>query len=174
MFPVNMRPKMVPPMSQNSIGNIVWHTTAHHREESVELRSIVDLLRGATQKINCDHIQSIQGDQRFAVVTGTSDNLRNMYSDEKPELYICCTWCGLGFYDVDFGWGKPIWVINPVQDKLRIMYPNAIGLMDSKPGDGIEAMMFLPDTHMAKLLCDAEFLSFVSINPTISVPSAPN
>lgn len=76
-------------MSQNSIGNIVWHTTAHHREESVELRSIVDLLRGATQKINCDHIQSIQGDQRFAVVTGTLDNLRNMYSDEKPELYIC-------------------------------------------------------------------------------------
>ncbi|KAL7209264.1 hypothetical protein ACSBR1_030909 [Camellia fascicularis] len=174
VFPVNMRPKMVPPMSQNSIGNFVWHATAHHREESVELHNTVDLLRGAIQKINGDHIQSLQGDQRFAVVTGTLDNLRNMYSDEKPELYICGTWCGLGFYDVDFGWGKPIWVINPVQDKLRIMYPNAIGLMDSKSGDGIEVMMFLPDTHMAKLLYDAEFLSFVSINPTISVPSAPN
>lgn len=174
LFPVNMRPKMVPPMSQNSIGNIVWHTTAHHWEESVELRSTVDLLRGAIQKINGDHIQSLQGDQRFVVVTGTLDNLRNMYLDEKPELYICGTWCGLGFYDVDFGWGKPIWVISPVQDKLGIMYPNAMALMDSKSGDGIEAMMFLPETHMAKLLCDAEFLSFVSINPTISVPSAPN
>ncbi|CAL5414018.1 unnamed protein product [Camellia sinensis] len=174
MFPVNMRPKMVPPMSQNSIGNIVWHATAHHREESVELRSTVDLLRGAIQKINGDHIQSLQGDQRFAIVSGTLDKLRNMYSDETPELYICITWCGLGFYDVDFGWGKPIWVTKPVEDKISTMYPNVIALMDSNSGGGIEAMMFLPETHMAKLLCDAEFLSFVSINPTISVPSAPN
>ncbi|KAL7176989.1 hypothetical protein ACSBR2_030343 [Camellia fascicularis] len=119
MFPVNMRPKMVPPMSQNSIGNFVWHATVHHREESVELHNTVDLLRGAIQKINGDHIHSLQGDQ-------------------------------------------------------STMYPNVIALMDSNSGDGVEAMMFLSETHMAKLLCDAEFLSFVSINPTISVPSAPN
>ncbi|KAI8003916.1 BAHD acyltransferase [Camellia lanceoleosa] len=112
--------------------------------------------------------------QKVCSCGGTLDKLRNMYSDEISELYLCITWCGLGFYDVDFGWGKPIWVIKPVEDKISTMYPNVIALMDSNSGDGIEAMMFLPETHMAKLLCDAEFLSFVSINPTISVPSAPN
>ncbi|KAL7176992.1 hypothetical protein ACSBR2_030346 [Camellia fascicularis] len=104
LFVVNVRPKMVPPMSQNSIGNILWDAVVHRREEeATELCSMVELLRGAVQKINGDLILSVQGDQRFAVVSGVIDELRNMYSDETPDLYTCNSWCGLGFYDVDFG-----------------------------------------------------------------------
>ncbi|KAL7176995.1 hypothetical protein ACSBR2_030349 [Camellia fascicularis] len=157
-FAVNMRPKMVPPVSQNSIGNIVWYAVVHHREEeATELRSTVELLSGAVQKINVDHILRLQGDQRFAVVSGVIDELRNMYSDETPDLYTCATWCGLGFYDVDFGWGKPLWIANPVRDGNDLVYSNGIFLMDTKSGDGVEAILFLPQSHMDKLLCDQDF-----------------
>ncbi|GMP78363.1 hypothetical protein CsSME_00034307 [Camellia sinensis var. sinensis] len=175
LFAVNMRPKMVPPMSQNSIGNIVWSTVVHRREEeATELRSTVELLRGAVQKINGDLILSLQGDQRFAVVSGVIDELRNMYSDETPDLYTCNSWCGLGFYDVDFGWGKPLfWIVNPVRDGNGLVYSNSIFLMDTKSGDGVEAIILLPQSHMDKLLCDQDFLTLVSINPSISVPLPP-
>ncbi|CAL5347869.1 unnamed protein product [Camellia sinensis] len=160
-FAVNMRPKMVPPMSQNSIGNIVWSTVVHRREEeATELRSTVELLRGAVQKINGDLILSLQGDQRFAVVSGVIDELRNMYSDETPDLYTCNSWCGLGFYDVDFGWGKPLfWIVNPVRDGNGLVYSNSIFLMDTKSRDGVEAIILLPQSHMDKLLCDQDFLA---------------
>ncbi|XP_028122798.1 BAHD acyltransferase At5g47980-like [Camellia sinensis] len=175
LFAVNMRPKMVPPMSQNSIGNIVWRTVVHRREEeATELRSTVELLRGAVQKINGDLILSLQGDQRFAVASGVIDELRNMYSDETPDLYTCNSWCGLGFYDVDFGWGKPLfWIVNPVRDGNGLVYSNSIFLMDTKSGDGVEAIILLPQSHMDKLLCDQDFLTLVSINPSISVPLPP-
>ncbi|KAI8003915.1 Stemmadenine O-acetyltransferase [Camellia lanceoleosa] len=173
-FVVNMRPKMVPPMSQNSIGNIVWSAVAHRREEeATELCSTVELLRGAVQKINGDHILSLQGDQRFAVVSGVIDELRNMYSDETPDLYTCATWCGLGFYDVDFGWGKPLWIVSPVRDGNGLVYSNIIFLMDTKSGDGVEVILLLPQSHMDKLLCDQDFITLFSINPSISVPLPP-
>ncbi|CAL5416928.1 unnamed protein product [Camellia sinensis] len=181
-FVVSMRPKMVPPMSQNSIGNIVWSAVVHRREEeATELRSTVQLLRGAVQKINGDHILSLQGDQRFAVVSGVIDELRNMYSDETPDVYTCATWCGLGFYDVDFGWGKPLWIVSPVRDGNGLVYSNVIFLMDTvgkmkivptdtKSGDGVEVIILLPQSHMDKLLCDQDFITLFSINPSISVP----
>ncbi|XP_028091290.1 vinorine synthase-like [Camellia sinensis] len=173
-FAVNMKPKMVPPMSQNSIGNIVWYAVVHHREEeATELRSMVELLSGAVQKINVDHILSLQGDQRFAVMSGVIDELRNMYSDETPDLYTCAPWCGLGFYDVDFGWGKPLWIVSPVRDGNGLVYSIVIFLMDTKSGDGVEVILVLPQSQMDKLLCDQDFITLFSINPSISVPLPP-
>ena len=47
-------------------------------------------------------------------------------------------------------------------------------LIDTKSGDGIEASLLLAESHIAKLLCDKEFLSFATLDPGVSLRMAPH
>ncbi|XP_048328519.2 BAHD acyltransferase At5g47980 [Ziziphus jujuba] len=64
-------------------------------------------------------------------------------------------------YDVaDFGWGKPIWI--SANDN------NSFLLMDTKGGDGIEALVTLSEEEKALLEKDDELLTFATSNPSVS------
>ncbi|ERN03030.1 hypothetical protein AMTR_s00181p00015760 [Amborella trichopoda] len=67
------------------------------------------------------------------------------------------SWCRLGIYEMDFGWGRPEWVAMNFR-----FYKNIVVLMDTKSGDGIEAWISLPETEIARLEFDPQLLSFVS------------
>ncbi|CAL5414177.1 unnamed protein product [Camellia sinensis] len=124
---------MVPPMLENSIGNIIWQTMAHHKGEESEPNSVLDILSGAVKKINGDYVQSLQGDEGFFMVRKSTEEARGLYSNETPEVYTCSSWRRFGFYDVDLGFGKPVWVALHCFDRNKIRgWNRSMGGLGSK------------------------------------------
>ncbi|XP_075101797.1 limonoid 21-O-acetyltransferse-like [Nicotiana tabacum] len=70
----------------------------------------------------------------------------------------CISWCKLPFDEADFGWGKPIWIANPMK------FPCGFNLLDTVDGKGIEVWMGLPEEEMQLLEKNKDFLSYVSLS----------
>ncbi|CAK9322224.1 unnamed protein product [Citrullus colocynthis] len=84
------------------------------------------------------------------------------------SLYRCTSWCKFPVYDADFGWGKPVWITVP-----EFPWKNMILLMDSRDGEGIEAMVSLEKKEMEVFEKNQELLSFCQeiLRSTIVVPA---
>ncbi|KAD5507501.1 hypothetical protein E3N88_15204 [Mikania micrantha] len=80
------------------------------------------------------------------------------------DIYNFTSWCNMGFYDIDFGWGKPSWVTGYVSDGIPV-FLNLVSLMDTNNG-GIEAWVNLNEEEMKILLCNQELLSYASLDPS--------
>ncbi|GMH30116.1 hypothetical protein Nepgr_031959 [Nepenthes gracilis] len=81
--------------------------------------------------------------------------------------YWCTSWCKIGLNDVDFGWGKPVW-IGVCWSTRTSMTRNLITLIENSC-DGVEAWIVLSEEEMAVLEHDQEFLAFAAPNPGIFI-----
>ncbi|KAL5173488.1 BAHD acyltransferase BIA1 [Glycine soja] len=70
----------------------------------------------------------------------------------------------MGFNELDFGRGKPLWLAQREGTKETI--PNTIVLMETK--EGIEAWVTMAEKHIANLESDVDFLQFALLNPSVS------
>ncbi|MDV3143413.1 MAG: acyltransferase, partial [Sweet potato little leaf phytoplasma] len=75
-------------------------------------------------------------------------------------IYSSASWCNFPLYDVDFGWGKPIWTAVP-----QYPFQDGILLMDARDGVGVEAMVTLVKEEMAAFEQNEELLSFCQLKP---------
>ena len=75
-------------------------------------------------KINGDNATSLKGDEGALVASRGLEELSEMHFNKPPEIYTCSSWLMFGFYDLDFGWGTPIWVALAEGDTKGLMYPN--------------------------------------------------
>ena len=57
----------------------------------------------------------------------------------ETDIYNFSSWFWFPLYEVDFGWGKPIWV------STRAKTLEMVILNDTKDGDGIEAWVSLDE-----------------------------
>ncbi|KAI3951068.1 hypothetical protein MKW92_009865, partial [Papaver armeniacum] len=129
---VSFRNKIDPPLPDASVGNLcvvvttvvspVATATSANGEVEVQLAELVAQLRGEKYKVKGDKgcIEKL-----FLSFAGGGDN----------ALWIG-SWSKFGFYDADFGWGKPVWVTTD----LSVVEPNQnlICMIDTKCGEGIE------------------------------------
>ncbi|KAE8700112.1 hypothetical protein F3Y22_tig00110561pilonHSYRG00006 [Hibiscus syriacus] len=134
---VNLRPRMNPSLSHNSIGNLIWWASCAADvadEKSTELFELVKLMRESVEAFDEDYLNSLQGDQ--------------------------------GFYELDFGWGKPQWIapFGEVASDFR----NLVIFVPTKCGQDIEAWITLDEKRMSLLEKDAEFLKFAYPTPKFS------
>ncbi|KAJ4702258.1 vinorine synthase-like [Melia azedarach] len=152
---------------KNYKGNFVWMASAELRKDDKEtdqLHGLVSQLREAITKVNGDFVNSLQGDE----------GVRNFLEAVKHESETCASaadnivftsWCNLGFYEIDFGWGKPAWAsVYGLAGQTHSH--NLIVLMDTKLGNGIEAWVYLPQEDMATLELDKQLLQFASMDPS--------
>ncbi|GMH26973.1 hypothetical protein Nepgr_028816 [Nepenthes gracilis] len=154
---VNLRPRVVPSLPDNSIGNAVWAFMLLINEETkMKLDMLVAEMREGRRKF-FEYLKSMKGSQWFSVVQTTHANLNS-----TANLCICTSWCRFAFYEADFGWGKPIWVCIP-----KSPFCNTIVLLDSKDGDGIEAWITLEEQVMSTLESDDELLEYALLNPSV-------
>lgn len=165
-FAVNLRPRVVTPMSESCFGNLAWQALATYKSpnmgnETFELHDSVGLLRDGIGKIS-----DIKYDG-FLGLSKLREEMVELFGEEDPDTYIFSSWCKFGFYELDFGWGKPIW-ISSIGGSLP-MFVNYALLVDSRFGDGIEAWVCLDERIMDVLEHDPEFLAFASINPSITI-----
>ncbi|KAK8510112.1 hypothetical protein V6N13_103711 [Hibiscus sabdariffa] len=166
---VSLRPRMKPTLLQNSIGNLFWfaNCVADIADEAgTEYFELVKLMRESVAAFDEEYLSSLQGEAGFEAMGEYINQLETMFSSEKPDIFAFTSWCNLGFYELDFGWGKPEWVapFGEVGSEFR----NHAGFIGTRCGAGIEAWITLDERRMVVLEKDAEFLKFASPNPKIS------
>ncbi|MCL7027550.1 hypothetical protein MKW94_028542 [Papaver nudicaule] len=158
-FVVNLRTRLNPPLPPVSFGNIIMDATAestitnhdHNTPGFVEaLDGLISQLRLGVSNINDEYIRKLQqGDVQF--LNGKGDG-------KKEKVHICWinSLCRLPFYEIDFGWGKPLWfAIN-----TNAEYKNSLFLVDTKCGTGIEAWVSLEKEDMAIFEEDQDLLQY--------------
>nr|GMD31994.1 vinorine synthase-like [Ipomoea batatas] len=127
---------MNPPLPDATFGNL-WtlaNTTITPSETNPSPDDDDDLvfqLRTSIRGINAEYVEALQNEK------GQSEHLRKWherFSTKEAEFLEFTSWCRFPIYEVDFGWGRPIWAC-----RTSYPYKNLIILMSTKCGDGIEA-----------------------------------
>lgn len=156
---VNLRPRMTPPLPRNTMGNIIWSFLVPFEEnDGKELIEIVDKMKKGLTKFFDEKVNRF-GEDRLSFV---SEFLRMEAELAKKGVDVYCFTSvrKTPLYQVDFGWGKPMWVTIPLLNN------NMFVLVDTKCGEGIEVWVTLEEQRMARFKRDEELLSFASVNPS--------
>ncbi|KAJ4715301.1 vinorine synthase-like [Melia azedarach] len=161
---VNLRAKAKPPMSESSMGNIVWIANVLCTNEEEELASLVCRLREAIMEINGDSVKSLQGNEGFLNRVNAVKKVAAMCGASQERITFS-SWCNFGLYDIDFGWGKPTWVSPVGLDESVPYFLNNIILTDTRSSDGIEAWVYLLEEDMNILELDEELVTFANLDP---------
>ncbi|CAK9172601.1 unnamed protein product [Ilex paraguariensis] len=161
---VNLRPKPSPPLPDHAFGNICWFTPPMLKLESPkDHHDLVSQLRGKIREINSDYVKKIQTGEEYLKLLNRSNE--NQSTTVDTETFIFSSRCGFPLYEVDYGWGKPVWVCPPASPTK-----NRVTLMSTRSGDGIEAWVTMLEEDMVMFENNHEILSLV---PTLSVPQNP-
>ncbi|XP_022850645.1 vinorine synthase-like [Olea europaea var. sylvestris] len=163
---VNLRRKTVPPLSENCFGNFLWIAAAQNSNENeTDLRTLVSKIRESISEIDDDFVKNMQSEKGCP---GYYENLEKTSQRIPKESGILCfsSWCKFGIYDIDFGWGRPIWASNCVPAYSESLLLNSVTLMDTRSGDGIEALVILDEKYVAAFENNKELLAFASIDPS--------
>ncbi|PIN17759.1 Vinorine synthase [Handroanthus impetiginosus] len=160
---VNLRRRATPNFSEKSLGNLIWMATAKCDEENLEFPRLVDIIMKSISKIDGEYVKKLQGDEGSSLMKRHFKEIEE-FGSKNVDYFGFTSWCKLGFYDVDFGWGKPIWVSSI--DSSGTYFMNLIILMETRCGNGIEAWVTLDEQEMAILESDQEFRTFAAFNPS--------
>ncbi|MBA0550390.1 hypothetical protein Golob_021342 [Gossypium lobatum] len=159
---VNLRQRAVPQFSKHSMGNFLCMAAALVRANETGLDNLVCHLRKAIRKIDIDLITALQGDGGWLKYCECMKEIGKAShgTNDKIDLIVFSSWCNMGAYEIDFGWGKPTWVACAPKTKSKTEMVNMVFLMDTKMGNGIEAWVYLEEQDMAMLEQNQELLAF--------------
>lgn len=162
---VNLRQRATPNFPQESIGNLVWVATAMCKgeEESLGFPALARDVRKCISGVDGEYVKKLRGEKGSNVMLRRIKEIEEVGSKNLHHIGFS-SWCKLGFYDVDFGWGKPVWVSS--MDAGGPDFMNLVMLVDTKCGRGIEAWVTMDEQEMAILECNQEFTAFASLDPS--------
>ncbi|KAK8642288.1 hypothetical protein V6N13_011639 [Hibiscus sabdariffa] len=162
---VNLRRRMAHDM-ENSTGNLLWIASAKIKGENTsDLAGLVAQVRKAISRVDGDFIKELRDeDEGKTLISGMIRDIGDEASKDGVEHFGFSSWCKLGFYEADFGWGKPVWVSSFGVENSVFM--NLIILVDTQAGDGIEAWVTLDEQDMAILERDEELLHLAMFDPS--------
>ncbi|XAR74028.1 Vinorine synthase [Bertholletia excelsa] len=162
-WPVNMRPRFAPPLPEYAFGNVVGPMVAHGGDIVSDLAVLVRRIRETLGNFGQTHMKRVQGEDRAGAIRDSFLFAQELQGNaEEVDWYNHTSWCRFGFYEADFGWGKPVWAT--MGDLFHV--PNMVFFMDAK-GDGMEALVSLVVEDMDLFQCDQELLEFASLNPSV-------
>ena len=161
---VNLRKRMTPPLSKESIGNLIWIASAkcYDKLACEDLDDLVEQVRNGISEINGEYVKEMMDDQGAAVMSKSMKEIGDFGSKEEVDHYACTSWCNFGFNEVDFGWGRPVWVSTIGLEGEVLM--NLLVLMDTICGGGIEAWLTLDEQEMNILEHDHNLLALASLD----------
>ncbi|KAL0380054.1 UNVERIFIED_CONTAM: Vinorine synthase [Sesamum angustifolium] len=138
---VNIRSRASPPL-ENTFGNGCFTAVAElshqHRLPAPELHELVSKLRNAIRTIDDEYIRDTEREDRYLSDLG---RVCDLISEGEADAFVFSSWCRFPMYEVDFGWGKPVWACT-----TALLVSNLAILMSTRDGNGIEAWInLLPD-----------------------------
>lgn len=160
---VNLRKKASPPFPNESFGNIIDVAPGIcFPKKEPNLSTLMGEVRESIAKIDSDYIESRKGEkgQKIYIEKWRKMNDEANVMDVSDCLIVTCVLHN-GMYEIDFGWGKPIWfyVMNPGNTSF-------ICLNDVIKGGGVEAIVTLSSQEMEIFERDSEILSYATLNPS--------
>ncbi|XP_057489883.1 stemmadenine O-acetyltransferase-like [Actinidia eriantha] len=162
---VDLRRRMIPPLGEFSMGNLLWiPSTIWTAEDEMELNSLVRKLRETIMEIDGDFVKRLQIGEGTSITSENVKQMGELCSKGPVNYYGFTSWSKFGMYETDFGWGKPVWI-----SSHRIsgsVFMNLVHMLETREGGGIEAWITLEEREMAILLADQEFLALASIDPS--------
>ncbi|XP_059281498.1 stemmadenine O-acetyltransferase-like [Lycium ferocissimum] len=149
---VNLRKRLVPSLPGGTIGNLLafFVATKSNERDKNDLSNLVTILRKGLLEF-----PSLNWDVALDHIVENWNKLDLISRNNDTEFYSFSSWCGVPFYEADFGWGKPKWISTMIQ------YKNLIVLMDAKDG-GIEAWVCLEVKHMSEFEQNPDLLDFAT------------
>ncbi|KAL0446825.1 UNVERIFIED_CONTAM: Stemmadenine O-acetyltransferase [Sesamum latifolium] len=126
-------------------------TTTLSDSSNAEFHDLVAKLRRAIKKVNEDYITTAKTGDGY---------LNDLYKLVSPimngELELCAfsSWCRYPVYEVDYGWGNPISFCTSFAP-----LKNTIILVNTRSGDGIEALVTMPRHNLEILETQFKLLS---------------
>ncbi|XP_038678363.1 stemmadenine O-acetyltransferase-like [Tripterygium wilfordii] len=162
---INLRPKLSPPLPENSVGVIMWRAIATYdprKERKKELPRLVDLLRKSIAEVSAEYLSKLQGQEGKEKMFKVLEEGREIYARSR-RTYVVSSISKMGFYEADFGWGNPLWAtVSPIIQEVQI---NMIYQIQTESGNGIEVMAILEDRDMEKLERHPEFRAYARLKP---------
>lgn len=165
---VNLRPRMELPLSQESFGNILWLVNAFVEEADPSLAELVFTLHNMIANLTADAIKQLQGEEAIIAISHMLKDMDDLFKSTKINVFKFTSWRSMGLYDIDFGWGSPIWVGQNGEYTSFIDLPNIV-MFHNHGCSGIEAWITLEKEEMDFLENDQEFLEIAILNPSIEV-----
>ncbi|EOA25414.1 hypothetical protein CARUB_v10018746mg [Capsella rubella] len=167
--PANLRPKIPSFLPENLIGNVMFSSAvlSVSRGENVKIEEAIKDLRKKKEDLGVV-IKDEDGSTSLKIGAKLANLMLGkfaMLSYETHQPYTVSSWCKLPLYEASFGWGSPVWVVGNVAPMLD----NVTMLMDSKDGQGIEALVTLPEENMMCFEQNTELLAYASMNPSVLV-----
>ncbi|OIT35904.1 bahd acyltransferase [Nicotiana attenuata] len=161
---INMRKRVDPPMHAHYIGNFVGLVEASKDETEKDIANMVALIRKGLVKFDNDHGKRLKGDEAVGtILEHIRDKLSLNSRKDYVDFYHFSSWCGYSFYDVDFGWGKPI-MFNTIEGKFK----NMIMLIDTKDR-GVEARVTLSEQDMKMFEKNTELLTYATLKASFPI-----
>ncbi|KAK2384069.1 stemmadenine O-acetyltransferase [Trifolium repens] len=160
---LDLRKRMVPLLSEKCVGNLIWFLVV----KNPELHDLIFKIRQGLCEFREVYPKKFGGKEKDlpfifeCLKQVTCSVTKSNYDDHSWILYS--SWCRFPMYEVDFGWGKPIWVTTstcPVK--------NAIVLMDTRDGDGdgIEVIVNMKENDMIMFEHDVGLLQYATMIPS--------
>ncbi|MED6119542.1 hypothetical protein PIB30_012731 [Stylosanthes scabra] len=160
---VNLRPRMEPRVPETAIGNFVWPFAVTVEEEyELELEVLVKKMRDSLKDFMESKVERLKNSDE--VMEGLKERGEMLKKKRISLVYKCSSWCKIGYsiYEVDFGWGKPVWMCS-----INNIVSNTIAFMDTRDGHGVEAFVTLDHQHMHSFQESQQLLHYALINPPL-------
>ncbi|KAK4414287.1 Stemmadenine O-acetyltransferase [Sesamum alatum] len=147
---VNIRPRASPSL-ENAFGNGCFlgaaelgHPDQYYSLPAVaKLQELVSKVRRAIRTINDEYIRETEREDRYLSDLG---KLSDLMSEGEADGFVFSSWCGFPMYEVDFGWGRPVWVCT-----TPLLMKHLVILMSTRDGNGIEALINLLPNQLQSL-----------------------
>lgn len=166
---VNMRRKREPPLGEQTFGNYAWLVPASSDDaenDNNDLKQLFNKVRDAISEVDAEFVKRMEGDAGF---TGYCTNLEKSMNGfpEKADYLSISSWCNFGIYEVDFGWGRPVWMSRcDGGSEEEWPYVNVVWLNDTREGGGIEAWVTLEQSYFEEFDKVEEMGDYALIDPS--------
>ncbi|KAL7106346.1 hypothetical protein ACP275_07G107100 [Erythranthe tilingii] len=152
---VNMRGRTTPTLQKHSCGNLVLFSltpffnipaaeTTNGDDVVIGIEQLVGILGDSLERTIADCAKPFSPGWHTVMMGPVADMFAKLRSGEINYSITFSDWSKFGFYEADFGWGKPVGAGIGIMPR-----ENSVILMDNKEGDGIEAWVKLNRDDMS-------------------------